>query len=453
MNEAFPLPQVFIERMRQQLTSEADAYFLSLHEPFCRGIRLSRQKQITLPSALCDDLISPIPWCSGNGYYLKQDSPLGSNPLHDAGAYYLQEPSAMAPVAVLHPQHGERILDLCAAPGGKSTQIADCLEGSGLLVSNEPVPNRAKVLSRNIERMGITNALVVSAQPEHLAALWAGAFDAILVDAPCSGEGMFRRHPETRHEWNEHSSDGCAARQRHILASAYTMLKPGGRLVYSTCTLNLIENEETAAWFLGEYADLAPLPFTLPIQDGHSLSACSGMLHLYPHQIKGEGHFIAAFQKAQDGSIGTEFAPASARLKPASNELLAGYRAFAADGYSASTCPSANAAIGSTLICAPDLPPLASIKVLRAGLQLGGMKGKVFTPDHALAMALPHPYSIPTLPLSHDDAVLFQHGQTLPAPESLKGYALATYEGIALGFGKASNAQLKNHYPKGLRRP
>lgn len=197
------LPPAFVSRMRAQLGEEADAYFAAMEMPCLRGLRLNPQKPVS-DAALeaVGGVEEPVPWYPALGRYLRNDSPAGADPLHEAGAYYLQEPSAMAPVSVLSPRPGECVLDLCAAPGGKSTQIAAALAGEGLLVSNEPVPSRAKILSRNIERMGVPNALVVSAQPEALAARWGVLFDAVLVDAPCSGEGMFRRHPETRAEWN-----------------------------------------------------------------------------------------------------------------------------------------------------------------------------------------------------------------------------------------------------------
>lgn len=256
------LPPAFVSRMRAQLGEEADAYFAAMEMPCLRGLRLNPQKPV--PGAALEavgGVEEPVPWYPALGRYLRNDSPAGADPLHEAGAYYLQEPSAMAPVSVLSPRPGECVLDLCAAPGGKSTQIAAALAGEGLLVSNEPVPSRAKILSRNIERMGVANALVVSAQPEALAARWGVLFDAVLVDAPCSGEGMFRRHPETRAEWNPASPMGCAERQRRILGCAAAMLRPGGRLVYSTCTLSPEENEETVRWFLREHPDFSAQPF------------------------------------------------------------------------------------------------------------------------------------------------------------------------------------------------
>ncbi len=441
----YPLPQAFIARMRAQLGSDADAYFSALDEPYLRGVRLNPRKPCPSPEGMQE----PIAWNAAHGRYLAMDSAAGLHPLHEAGAYYIQEPSAMAPVALLNPQPGERVLDLCAAPGGKSTQLADALCGKGLLVCNEPVPSRAKILSRNIERMGVANALVVSADPEKLAPIWPECFHAILVDAPCSGEGMFRRHPETRGEWSESSPEGCAARQSYILDCAVQMLKPGGRLAYSTCTLNDVENEQVVSRLLKAHPEMRAVPFSLPIGDEQHLDAPDGMLHLYPHQLKGEGHFVALFQKA-DGESEDLFLPAAERIGKPQKPMLQAYEAFAKPF---GPLPRANAQLGDALLSCPDLPPIRGVKVLRAGLKLGTLKGKVFAPDHALAMALPLPYALPTVELTLEDALRYQSGETLDVSDALSGYVLPTHAGLALGFGKCSGGQLKNHYPKGLRRP
>ena len=444
------LPPAFVSRMRAQLGEEADAYFAAMEMPCLRGLRLNPQKPVS-DAALeaVGGVEEPVPWNADLGRYLHQDSLAGADPLHEAGAYYLQEPSAMAPVSVLSPQPGERVLDLCAAPGGKSTQIAAALAGEGLLVSNEPVPSRAKILSRNIERMGVPNALVVSAQPEALAARWGVLFDAVLVDAPCSGEGMFRRHPETRAEWNPASPMGCAERQRRILGCAAAMLRPGGRLVYSTCTLSPEENEETVRWFLQEHPDFSAQPFSLPGNYG-TLDAPEGMLRLYPHRVRGEGHFVACLRRAGDAPAADLMRSAAERLSPPAPAVRAAYSAFAAP---LRGLPAANAQLGDALLCAPDLPPLDGVRVLRAGVQLGALKGKVFAPDHALAMCLSPACGLPVLALDRAGALRYQSGEALPAPEDMSGWALAVYEGLVLGFGKASGGQFKNHYPKGLRRP
>ena len=357
----------------------------------------------------------------------------------------------MAPAGLLDVRPGMKVLDLCAAPGGKTTQLAAALRGEGLLVCNEPVPSRAKILSRNIERMGVTNALVVSADPDQLCQRWQHCFDAILVDAPCSGEGMFRRHPETRLEWDEQSPLGCAQRQTRILNAAVQMLRPGGRLVYSTCTLNLEENDQVVATLLEQHPELEAVPFQLPI-GGSVMDAPQGTLHLYPHQFKGEGHFVAMVRKAQDAPAGnaTEFFPAGQMLAAPQKPMLAAYAAFGKTF--GKNLPEGNAQFGDMLISAPDLPPLKGLKVLRAGLQLGNLKGKIFMPDHALAMSLPADGSYPTASVDEQQAAAYQRGETLPAPAGLSGFCLVALDGLALGFGKASDEQVKNHYPKGLRR-
>lgn len=440
---SFPLPEAFVAGMRRQLGPEADAFLAALEEPFQRGLRLNPRKPITQAP---EGLLEPVPWNASTGRYLAVDSAAGLDPLHEAGAYYIQEPSAMAPVAVLAPRPGERVLDLCAAPGGKSTQIADALAGEGLLVCNEPVPGRAKILSRNVERMGVPNALVVSAKPEKLAPLWPEVFDAALVDAPCSGEGMFRRHPETRAEWTAQSPEGCAGRQQGILACAARMVRPGGRLVYSTCTFNLPENEGVMEDFLSRHPDWEPLPFALPIGGGKTLKAPHGMLHLYPHQLRGEGHFVALLHRKGDASP-APLLPASSALAAPQKPILQAFADFASHF---GPLPQPTAQLGDALLAAPDLPPLKGIAVLRAGVQLGGLKGRVFAPDHGLAMALSCEGAYPRVFLTREEALRYQRGETLPT--DCKGYALACCQGLALGFGKGADGQLKNHYPKGLRR-
>ena len=429
------LPQAFVERMRVRLGDEAEAFLRSYDEPYRRALRLNPFKPVD--AQLIPGLMGPVPW-EPQGRMLSLDSVAGALPLHEAGAYYLQEPSAMLPAAVLDPRPGERVLDLCAAPGGKSTQIGLRLEGRGLLVSNEPVPKRAQILSRNVERMGIPNALVVSAMPHQLAKRWPEAFDAIAVDAPCSGEGMFRRHPETREEWTPDSPAGCAKRQAEILDSAALMLRPGGRLVYSTCTLNEEENERTVAAFLDRHPDFSLRAFELP-----GAAAPEGMLTCYPHRMPGEGHFVALLVR---GGNAPAVCAADASL-PRPDAAMR--RAVAALG---AGIPEPTALLGDTLVHLPDCPDLRGLKALRVGLHLGQMKGKVFVPDHALALSIAPP-DVPRLSLDEGDARRYQAGETVPAPEEIRGFVLVCHEGVPLGWAKVSDGVAKNHYPKGLRRP
>ncbi len=347
----------------------------------------------------------------------------------------------MAAAAALAPRDGDRVLDLCAAPGGKSTQLAACARLS-LLVANEPIPSRAQILSRNIERMGIGNAVVTCAYPDALAAKWPHFFDKILVDAPCSGEGMFRRHPETMQEWTAASPVKCAERQRLILHAAAQMLRPGGRMVYSTCTFNRSENEGVIHAFLHDFPDFHLIPFAL---EGLP-AAPEGLLRLWPHKIKGEGHFVALLEK--DGSFVNE-QPFPAPLPPPDKLAQAAFSAFSAEtGLPAEV--TANAVFANRLIHAPlALPPLDKLRVLRLGLHLGEMRGRVFMPDHALALAVPMQRQYA---LDEAQAADYLHGEALACSEQLRSFFALTLNGYQLGFGKASNGQMKNHYPKGLRR-
>ena len=429
------LPKVFVDRMAAQLQDELPAFLRTYEEPYQRGIRLNPLKAVD-ETHLPEGLLEAVPW-EPTGHYLSLDSKAGADILHEAGAWYLQEPSAMIPAAVLNAQPGERILDLCAAPGGKTTQNALRMAGQGMIVCNEPIGDRARILSRNVERMGVTNAIVVSAWPEKLADVWPEAFDAIQCDAPCSGEGMFRRHPETRDEWNPESPAGCAKRQGDILDSAAVMLRPGGRLVYSTCTLNKIENEGVVEAFLLRHPDFELMPFELP-----GLSAPQGMLTIYPHRIKGEGHFVALLRRKGDGravwqTASPKNAPDKAAMKVL-QEFLPGQQA--------------NLFFGNELRYCPDFPELSKAKgvtVLRSGLHLGTVKGKVFIPDHAWAVSNAAP-AVPRVHLTEEEAWLYLNGQVIPADG--KGWVLACYAGLPLGWGKVSDGMMKNHYPKGLRR-
>ena len=288
-NLTYPLPEAFVRRTREQLGPELDPFLQAIEGPPVRGIRMN-------PFRAGGDQPFPgagarIPW-TRDGWELSLASEAGGTLEHEAGLFYLQEPCAMLPAAVLAAQPGEKILDLCAAPGGKATQLGLDLRGKGTLICNEPVPKRAAVLSRNMERMGVPNAIVTSAYPERLERLWAGGFDAVLADVPCSGEGMFRRHPETRLEWTEEKAAGCAERQKAILRSAAALVRPGGRLVYSTCTWNPAENEGQVKAFLREHPDFEPEPFFLP-----GINAPEGMFACWPHRTRGEGQFAAKLRK------------------------------------------------------------------------------------------------------------------------------------------------------------
>ena len=425
------IPEAFTIRMRQQLGDELSAFLCALEEPPLRGIRLNPLKMTDAADRYTGT--ERIPWAD-HAYYLREDTEAGVSVLHAAGAYYIQEPGAMIPASVLHAEPGEKILDLCAAPGGKSTQIGCAMMGCGLLVCNEPVPRRAQVLSGNIERMGLPNTIVTCELPDRLAGRWPDGFDAVLVDAPCSGEGMFRRDPDTRKEWSAEKAEGCAVRQRGILAAAAVLVRPGGRLVYSTCTYNPAENEENAHWFTDHFRAFHPEAFSLP-----GIDAPEGMYTCYPHRLKGEGQFTALFRK--EGNT-----PA---ILPVNHTLPAAGRGETE--LFKSVFPSFDRPthlFGKTLVSMPELPELKGIRTMRVGLHLGEVRGKTAIPDHAAAMCFRAP-DIQYTELGPDEAVSFVSGEVIPG--DAEGWTLMRYQGMNIGWGKGNGGMIKNHYPKGLR--
>ena len=453
------LPEAYIIQMKR-LLGEAGffAYEKALSEPVTRALRVNLllREDGTLPCEI-EGVAGPVPWAKGC-YFVKGDARPGLSPLHEGGLFYLQEPSALSAVSVLNPQPGERVLDLCAAPGGKSTQIAGLMQGKGLLVCNEPVPSRAQILSRNIERMGVRNAVVTSAMPVQLAPHFEAFFDRILVDAPCSGEGMFRRQPEARDEWSENSPRGCADRAMEILHEAAKMLAPGGVMVYSTCTFNDTENEGVLARFTKEHTEFTLEAFDLPGLP----SGGRGWAHLYPHEICGEGHFVSLLrkspaapgaperieekpQRAQKNLRGKE----NAKKKPAPAMAVPD---VLAEGVALGRLHMAGESLWALPDGLDDISRLNGLRVLRTGLLLAHMEGKRAEPDHALAMALRPEEAARTAELTHEQAMLYQAGEALDLGELPPGYTLLTLHGISLGFGKQAGGVMKNHYPKGLRR-
>ena len=445
VTEANMLPEAFLSRMEQQLQAEFPAFLSSYDRPRNAGLRFNPLKAETPPSVPFS--LTPIPW-EPNGFYYPPDQRPGLHPWHDAGLYYLQEPSAMAPVTLLAPRPEERVLDLCAAPGGKSTQIAAAMGNRGLLVCNEIHPKRAAVLSQNIERMGISCALVLNEHPARLAERFAGYFDRILVDAPCSGEGMFRKETAAVTDWSLQTVQMCADRQTEILRSAAAMLRPGGRLVYSTCTFAPEEDEGTVSRFLSAHPDFAleavrsslfspGRPDWVP----GCLPELSGAVRLWPHKLAGEGHFAAVLRR----TAGEEHCPAE-QSAPAFPAELSGF--LQENGI----CLPEGTLVqfGQTLYLAPPaLPCLSALKVVRPGLELGRLQKGRFEPAHALALWLHQAAQTADFPPESREISAYLRGQTLPGAQ--RGWTLITAGGLSLGWAKGSGGILKNHYPKGLR--
>lgn len=442
--------------MQTLLQDEYDAFIRSYEEEKNQGLRINTLK-ISIDEFL---QINPfttekIPWVKEGYFYPNNERP-GKHPYHEAGLYYIQEPSAMAVGELVDPKPGEYILDLCAAPGGKTTHLASKMNGEGLLVSNEIHPQRAKILSQNVERMGIKNAIVTNETPERLAARFPSFFDRILVDAPCSGEGMFRKDEEARLHWSPDNVTLCANRQDDILEYAQSMLKPGGRLVYSTCTFSPEENEGTINRFLEKYPhfEIEQVEVYEGFSQGradwveNAASNIEQTIRIWPHLVKGEGHYIAVLKK-KDGDEAPRMKYPKQKLDP---KMMKAYQDFA--GETLNIMPFGYfLAFNDQLYGLPEeVPTLEKLKVLRPGLHLGTFKKNRFEPSHALALALrkDEAKSVSNLSADSDEIISYLKGEVLQA-SGPKGWHLITVDGYSIGWGKLAGNMMKNHYPKGLR--
>ena len=425
------LPEGFVKRIRGQLGDESESFFAVLAEPSIRGLRMNPFREgYHTPFR---DAVARIAWC-GEGWEIPAESLAGVTIAHEAGAFYLQEPGAMIPAEVMGAKPGERILDLCGAPGGKSTQMGAAMKGEGLLICNEPIPKRAAILSRNVERMGISNAIVTCAWPEQLASKWHDGFDGVMVDAPCSGEGMFRRSPEAVGEWSEEKALGCATRQREILESAAKMVRPGGRSVYATCTFHPAENEEQVKGFLRDHPEFEAGSFELPGLDGSS-----GCFTCWPHRNRGEGQFVALLRKKGSGEARLRSGEKSFRMDPETLKLIRELPEGLMEP---------NARCGKTIVRVPEIPNLGGVRVLRLGLHIAEQRGKNWIPDHGAALGLRMPET-GRYEMCGSEALRYLAGETIDG--EARGWTLMTYRGLAMGWGKGSDGVIRNHYPKGLR--
>ena len=494
------IPEKFKERMKLLLGGEYEEFLEALEQERYQALRVNPMKmdrEEFLRKAPFS--LAPVPWEENGFYYKKEETPQqpGKHPWHEAGVYYIQEPSAMSAVPFLEACPGERILDLCAAPGGKSTQIAAAMRGEGLLICNEIHPARAAILSENIERMGVRNALVLNETPDRLADRFPGFFDRILVDAPCSGEGMFRKNEAAGEEWSPENVQMCAERQREILEYAYQMLRPGGRFCYSTCTFAPAEDEGSIGWLLKKHPDLYVLPVSMPDgfapghpewadmgetgemeetagqtpgpEAGSASGPAPGLEHtmrLWPHRLRGEGHYVAVLEKAGTAETKEQStAEQEAEKLPAKRTRrrdgekglgekdYAEFSAFAQENLRVQLS-GIYLRFGEQLYLAPEeTPVLRGLKVLRPGLHLGTVKKNRFEPSHALALTLrpedaAHAVSLDTEGRQVKD---YLNGLTFPA-EGEKGWYLICADGCSLGWGKLAGGIMKNHYPKGLRK-
>lgn len=475
------LPIEFEKKMKAFLGDEWDDFLYSYDNNRFQALRFntlkvqSPEERMRILKTLKISSDKKVSWAN-EAYYFDENVRPGKHPYHEMGLYYIQEPSAMSAAALLAPKPGMRVLDLCAAPGGKSTQLATYLGDSGLLVSNEINTQRSRILSQNIERMGIKNAIVTNEDSFVLASHFPGFFNAIQVDAPCSGEGMFRKLPEAIEQWSMENVAICAARQKEILDNAAVMLKPGGTIVYSTCTFSKEENENVIEYFLERHPD-----FTL-----------EEMERFWPHKVDGEGHFVAKLvRRGSVNELGADYdvcedscnkvedtgLKADRKTKKNKNsknrknetkpaltkenmKLLTEFLdETISEDMAAWIKNSRLVMFGEQLYRLPDMEvDIKGLKVQRAGLHIGEFKKQRFEPSHSLALALKLSEAKNVVKLTWDDPQTtgFFNGQSVmlsdeQTAECKKGWALVCVDGYTAGWGKVNGTQVKNHYPKGLR--
>ena len=442
------LPDGFLECMKETLKDDFSDYLEYFDKPAFRGLRVNTLKaDIEKVTKNLDFDTKQVPFCK-EGFYISNDiKGLGNHAFHHAGAFYLQEPSAMSAVEALDVQKGDKVLDLCAAPGGKSTQIAAKLQNTGLLWANEYVSNRTKVLASNIERCGVKNAVVSNADTALIAENFRGYFDRVLVDAPCSGEGMVRREPNIFTEWKKENREVCAKRQAEILDNAAICLKRNGTLVYSTCTLSLEENEKTVEAFLSRHPEFELIEINQDFgRNGYTYHTDNKQIAKTRRILfsdGGEGHFVAKFIKSGEENCETDIFEYEFKSENIVDEF------FEETFYNP---PEKYYIKNNVVYLLPEFYPNTSkIRIVKAGIKAGEIKGKRFVPDHDLFISsnVSEVKNVLDLPLDDKRVYEFLHGNEIDC--DLKGYAAVAVDGITLGFGKASNGKLKNHYPKGLR--
>lgn len=436
--------------------NEYEEFLESYNQPRHYGLRVN-----TLKISVEDFLrispfaLEPIPWTKDGFYYKEGENP-GRHPYYHAGLYYIQEPSAMLPGAVMDAQPGECVLDLCAAPGGKTVQMAAAMKGQGLLLANDISADRVKALVKNIELCGIRNAVVTNETPEKLARNFKGFFDRILVDAPCSGEGMFRKDEDAARSWENFKCEKCAGMQRDILDHVDKMLKPGGYMVYSTCTFSPEEDEAMIAEFMdkqGNY-EICPIPKVAGIADGRPEWAngnpeLAKTARLWPHRMRGEGHFVALLRKK------------TAAADTPNRSSFANPKDMKLDSFYAFVRENLNIEIegvfdmkGSNLYCLPhQLPDMSGLKVAKFGWYLGEFIKDKFEPSHSMVIALAQRDLKNVMDLGKDDRMVLSYlkGETLMI-EGKKGYTAICVDGYTLGWAKQTGDMLKNMYPKGWRK-
>lgn len=454
------IPEEFHRKMKHLLGEEAEKFLAALQKHPVKGLRINQlktKKESFWPNAPFS--LSQVPFCQDGFYFDETKDEPGKHPYHAAGLYYIQEPSAMLPAQILGAKPGEAVLDLCAAPGGKTTQIAAMMNNKGILVSNEINAKRAKVLSENIERLAITNAIVMNERPEKLPQQFPNYFDRILVDAPCSGEGMFRKDETAAQFWSSEHVKKCSFTQKELLHIAYRMLKPGGTIVYSTCTFSPEENEQVIESFIQTHSDMmiAEIPKEAGFDSGRVEWTTSGMteisktVRLWPHKIKGEGHFAAKLiKKGVPEAIRIPLAKSNVKKKH-----LPEFDQFVQSFLKTKLTGTLYLRKQQLYLLPENCPDFSAMKVLRAGLHLGELKKNRFEPNHHLALLLKPEEAQFSYSLSskENEWQKYLKGEAISTSKHQnRGWLLMTIDGYSIGWGKEVQGTIKNFYPKGLRK-
>jgi 16S rRNA C967 or C1407 C5-methylase (RsmB/RsmF family)/NOL1/NOP2/fmu family ribosome biogenesis protein len=471
------LPGAFEARMRALLGPEATAFLATYRRPAQRAVRANPGKldPADLPGLLGIPA-DPVPWCP-EAFFLPEGVRVGRTLAHAAGLCYVQEPSALAVGEALDVRPGQRVLDLAAAPGGKTTLVAGRLGGDGVVVANEVQRPRVQALADNLDRWGSPRTVLAGETVAGLAERLPGAFDRVLLDAPCSGEGLFRRDPAAAAQWRPGHVRGSADRQRGLLAAAARLVRPGGVLVYSTCTFAPEENEHQVAGFLAAHPGwrLLDIPHHPGFAPGRPDWTPDGppelarTVRLWPHHLRGEGHFIAKLgREGGPGREGENLLPrghgprwgrvpggggvgrrSSTGPPRGGGAVLDAWREFAGDVLRVEV--PAVAVVGERAYSVPDQEVAAAgVRLVRPGLLLGRARPGRFEPAHALAMAIGSEAVGRARDLDDDEAAAWLRGETL-SHDGAAGWTLVTWNGWPLGWGRAAGGTLKNHYPKGLR--
>lgn len=451
------LPKIFEENMSKLLGSGYADYKDCLDKPMFHGIRINTMK-ISVEDFLTINPfhLKPVPWCPNGFYYDEELDKPSKHPYYYAGLYYIQEPSAMTPASVIPIDEGDRVLDICAAPGGKSTELAAKLNGTGVLVSNDVSASRAKALLKNLEVFGTENSLIISEQPYKLAERFPEYFDKILIDAPCSGEGMFRKSNSMITAWVNNGNELFAGLQRNILTEAVKMLKPGGKLLYSTCTFAPLENEKSIEYLLSLDSSLDICSFDKyeGFDNGHPEWSDTGneelrlCARLWPHKIDGEGHFVCLISKDGNSSNAGNSGSYPIRRAKLTNEV---YEFF--DGIKREFDFNRFELSGDKLYYIPDtFPEVRGLRILRCGLYLGEIKKNRFEPSQSLAMSLSFEEFANSINLKANDerVIKYLKGETIEA-EGKNGWTLVCVDSFPLGWGKINNGTMKNKYLPGWR--